>query len=76
MTILLHYHIGRIVLGDVYWSFGVVGLGLYLCCRLKQPQPNHTETPTHITKNNTTNVVMQQNSHKLPMLDILMSETC
>jgi len=39
---------------DVCWSFGVVGLEWYPCGRLKQPatrippQPNHTETPTHI----------------------------
>jgi len=40
---------------DVCWSFGVVRLEWYPCCRLKlQPvtrillQPNHTETPTHI----------------------------
>jgi len=40
-------------------------------------QPNHTETPnTHRTKNNTTNVVIQQNSRKLLMMDILMSATC
>jgi len=31
---------------------------------------------THRTKNNMTNVVIQQNSRKLLMLDILMSETC
>ena len=31
---------------------------------------------THRTKNNTTNVVIQQNSRKLLMMDILMSETC
>jgi len=30
---------------------------------------------THRTKNNTTNVVIQQNSRKLLMMDILMSET-
>ena len=37
-------------------------------------QPNHTETPnTHRTKNN---VVIRQNSRKLLMMDILMSETC
>ena len=30
---------------DVCWSFGVVGLVWYPCCRLK---PNYTETPTHI----------------------------
>jgi len=34
-------------------------------------QPNHTETPTQ----HTTNVVIQQNSRKLLMMDILMSET-
>jgi len=39
---------------DVCWSFSVVGLEWYPCCRLKHPatriplQPNHTETPTHI----------------------------
>jgi len=31
---------------------------------------------THRTKNNTTNVVIQQNSRKLLMMDILISETC
>ena len=31
---------------------------------------------THRTKNNTTNVVIQQNSRKLLMMDILMPETC
>ena len=89
---------------DMCWSFGVVGLEWYSCCRLKPAtriplQPNHTETPTHIlqakacntdttptqphrnsnthrTKNNTTNVVIQQNSRKLLVMDILMSETC
>ena len=38
---------------DVCWSFGVVGLEWYPCCRLKPAtrvplQHNHTETPTHI----------------------------
>ena len=28
------------------------------------------------TKNNTTNVVIEQNSRKLVMMDILMSEIC
>ena len=50
------------------WSFGVVGLQWYPCCRLKHN--------THGTKNNMTNVVIQQNSRKLLMMDILMSETC
>jgi len=38
-----------------------------------QPQRNFN---THRTKNNTTNVVIQQNRRKLLMMDILMSETC
>jgi len=38
-----------------------------------QPQRNSN---THWTKNNTTNVVIQQNSCKLLMKDILMSKTC
>jgi len=37
----------------VCWSFGVVGLEWYPCCKLKRAtriplQTNHTETPTHI----------------------------
>ena len=43
---------------DVCWSFGVVGLELYPCCRL-QPATR-----------------IQQNSRKLLMMDILISETC
>ena len=40
-----------------------------------EAQP-HRNSNTHRTKNNTTNVVIQQNSRKLLMTDILMSETC
>ena len=103
------------------WSFGVVGLEWYPCCRLIRslrlfcrittlvvlflvrcvlqfrcgwvgvvsvlqaeaacntditPTQPHRNCNTHRTKNNTTNVVIQQNSRKLPMMDILMSETC
>jgi len=36
----------------------------------------HRNSNTHLTKNNTTNVVIQQNSRKLLVMDILMSETC
>ena len=35
----------------------------------------HRNSNTHRTKNNTTNVVIQQNSRKLLMIDILISET-
>ena len=44
-------------------------------CSSTPTQP-HRNSDTHRTKNNTTNVVMQQNSRKLLMMDILMSETC
>jgi len=40
------------------------------------PTQPHRNPNTHRTKNNTTNVVIQQNSRKLLMMDILMSETC
>jgi len=40
-----------------------------------QNQP-HQISNTHRTKNNTTNVVIQQQSPKLLMMDILMSEAC
>jgi len=40
------------------------------------PTQPHQNSNTHRTKNNTTNVVIQQNSRKLLLMDILMSETC
>ena len=40
------------------------------------PTQPHRNSNTHRTKKNTTNVVIQQNSRKLLMMDILMSETC
>jgi len=40
------------------------------------PTQPHRNSNTHQTKNYTTNVVIQQNSRKLLMMDILMSETC
>ena len=40
------------------------------------PTQPHRNSNTHRAKTNTTNVVIQQNSRKLLMMDILMSETC
>jgi len=40
------------------------------------PTHPHRNSNTHRTKNNTTNVVIEQNSRKLLMMDILISETC
>jgi len=77
---------------DVCWSFGVVGMvrsrtkatefslvGLewYPACNTDTtPNQPHRNSNTHRTKNNTTNVVIQQNSRKLLVMDILMSQTC
>jgi len=40
------------------------------------PTQPHRNSNTHGNKKNTTNVVIQQNSHKLLMMDLLMSEIC
>jgi len=40
------------------------------------PNQPHRNSNTHRTKNSTINVVIQQNSRKLLMMDIFMSETC
>ena len=40
------------------------------------PTQPHRNSNTPRTKNNTTNVVIQQNNRKVLMMDILMSETC
>ena len=67
----------------VGFSFGVVRLEWYPCWSCASayntdttPTQPHRNSNTHRTKNNTTNVVIQQNSRKLLMMDILMSETC
>ena len=46
------------------------------CTTDTTPNLPHRNSNTHRTKNNTTNVVIQQNSRKLLMMDILMSEIC
>ena len=79
-TILLNYHIGRIILGSmcVGGQCGWVGVVSVLQAEASETSPTqpHRNSNTHRTKNNTTNVVIQQNSRKLLMMDILMSETC
>ena len=55
---------------------GWVGVISVLQAEATNPTQPHRYSNTHRTKNNTTNVVIQQNSHKLLMMDILMSETC
>jgi len=40
------------------------------------PNQPHRNSNTHRTKKNTTNVVIQQNSHKLLIMAVLVSKTC
>jgi len=65
---------------DVCWRFGVVGLEWYPCASAcntdTTPTQPHQISNTQRTKTNTTNVVIHQNSRKVLMMDILMSETC
>jgi len=78
----LNYHIGRIILGSMCFGVSVwlgwsgIRLQASACNTDTTPTQPHRNSKTHRTKNNTTNVVIQQNSRKLLMMDILMSETC
>jgi len=54
---------------DVCWSFGVAGWGGIRVAAT--PKLQHTSKQEH-----TTNVVIQQKSRRLLMMDVLMSETC
>jgi len=81
---VLKYHIGRIVLGSMCvgvsvlldWVGVVSVLQASVCNTDTTPTQPQQNPNTHRTKNNTTNVVVQQHSRKLLMMDILMSETC
>ena len=56
---------------------GVVSMLQAEACNMDTtPTQLHRNSNTHRTKYNTTNVVNQQNSRKLMMIDILISETC
>ena len=58
------------------WDGVVSVLQASACNTHTTPTQPHRNSNTHQTKNNTTNVVNQQNSRKLLKMDILMSETC
>ena len=82
-TVLMNYHIGRLVLGSLCVG-ALVAAGIWWCsfCRLIQPAkrtPLNTScnqsSNTQRTENKTTDVVIHQHSRKLPKMDILMSET-
>ena len=57
-------------------SFVVSVLQAEACNTDTTPTQPHRNSNTNRAKNNTSNVVIQQNSRKLVMMDILMSETC
>ena len=67
---------------DVCWSYilyiNIAGWSncASACNTDTTPTQPHRNSNTHRTKNNTINLVIQQNSRKLLMMDILMSETC
>jgi len=70
--VLLNYHIGRIVLGSM-----CVGVSVWFS--LQHGYHSNPTTPKlqhTANQEQTTYVVIQQNSRKLLMMDILMSETC
>ena len=64
----------KIEKNEMGWS-GVHVAGL-ACNADTTPTQPHRISNTHRTKNVTTNVVIQQHSCKLLMMDILISETC
>ena len=84
----MNYHIGRLVLsslcvGDlvrlVLVVFVLQAEAQLLCFSLQNehhPKPAHQISNTQRTENKTTDVVIQQHSRKLLMMDILMFETC
>jgi len=79
ITTLVVLFLVRCVLEFRCGWFGVVSVLLAVasaCNTGTTPNQPHWNSNTHRTKNNTTNVVIQQNSRKLLMMDILMSETC
>jgi len=69
---------------EAFWKIKVIGKWCWVVSALQAAACNTDTTPTqphrnsntHRIKNNKTNVVIQQNSRKLLMMDILMSETC
>jgi len=77
ITTLVVLFLVRCVLEFRCGWFGVVSMLQAEACNMDTtPNQPHRNSNTHRTKNNTTNVVIQLNSHKLLMMDILMSETC
>ena len=78
ITTLVVLFLVRCVLGFRCGWIGEVSVlqATSACYTDTTPTQPHRNSNTHRTKNNTTNVVIQQNSRKRLMMAILMSETC
>jgi len=77
ITTLVVLFLVRCVLEFPCGWVGVVSVLQFSVCNTDTtPTQPHGNSNTHRTKNNKTNVVIQQHSRKLLMMDILMSETC
>jgi len=73
ITTLVILYLVRCVLEFRCDWLGVVSVLQASACNTNTtPSQSHRNSNTHRTKYNMTNVVIQQNSRKLPMMDILM----
>ena len=75
-TLVVLFLVRRVLEFRCGWVGVVSMLQVSACNTDTTPTEPHRNSNTHRTKNNTTNVVIQHNSRKLLMMDILMSETC
>jgi len=73
-----HYNFNiSLYIGTATWLLRCILRTISEACNTDTtPTQPHRNSNTHWTKNNTTIVVIQQNSHKLLMMDILLSEKC
>jgi len=76
-TTLVVLYLVRCVLEFRCSWVGVVSMLQASACNMDTtPTQPHRNSNIHRTKNNTTNVMIQENNRKLLMMDILISETC
>ena len=68
--------LGSMCVGNSVWYPCSIHTAGETCNMDTTPTQPHWISNTHQTKKKTTNVVIQQHSCKLMMMDILMSETC
>ena len=77
ITTLVVLFLVRCVLKFRCGRVGVISVLKAEACNTDTTPTNpHRNSNTHRTKNKTTNVIIQQNSRRLLMMDVLMSETC